>query len=194
MQNKQKKQALCRAPVLAHPWFDLPFVLDSDASMTVAAAVLSQVQECEERPISYAAKALTKSQRKWAPTKIEMYVLVFGTEEFYPYLINKQSVAQLDPQSLVWFQSFKQPKPQEARWVERLQQFHMKMEHRLGCLHANADGLSHQPWQENPMDDTLDEVGTSHTPLIVDQLPVMMPQLLSRVTTSQNLNSTPHWE
>ena len=133
--------------------------------MTVAAAVLSQVQECEERPIAYAAKALTKSQRKWAQTKIEMYV--FGTEEFYPYLINKQSVAHLDPQSLVWFQSFKQPKPQEARWVECLQQFHMKMEHQLGCLHANADGLSHQPWQENPMDDTLDEVGTSHTPLIV---------------------------
>ena len=85
------KQALCEAPVLAFPRFDLPFVLDTDASTTGVAAVLSQMQDGEERPIAYAAKALTKSQRKWAPTKIEMYALVFGTEAFYPYLISKQA-------------------------------------------------------------------------------------------------------
>ena len=95
------KQALCEAPVLAFSRFDLPFVLDTDASATGVAAVLSQVQDGEERPIAYAAKALTKSQRKWAPTKIEMYALVFGTEAFYPYLISKQFVARLDHRSLV---------------------------------------------------------------------------------------------
>ena len=71
------KQALCEAPVLAYPRIDLPFILDTDASTTDVAAVLSQVQDGEERPITYAAKALTKSQRKWPPTKIEMYALVF---------------------------------------------------------------------------------------------------------------------
>ena len=77
------RQALCEAPVLAHPRFDLPFILDTDASTTGVAAVLSQVQAGDERPITYAAKALTKSQRKWPPTKIEMYALVFGTKTFY---------------------------------------------------------------------------------------------------------------
>ena len=62
------KQALCEAPVLAYPRFDLPFILDTDATTTGVAAVLSQVQDGEERPITYAAKALTKSQRKWPPT------------------------------------------------------------------------------------------------------------------------------
>ena len=70
------------------PRFGLPFVLDTDASTIGVAAVLSQVQDGKERPIAYAAKALSKSQRKWAPTKIEMYALVFGTESFYPYLIS----------------------------------------------------------------------------------------------------------
>ena len=103
------KQALCEAPVLAFPRFDLPFVLDTDTSTTGVAAV-------------------------------------FGTEAFYPYLISKQFVARLDHRSLVWLQTFKQPKPQEARWVEYLQQFDMKIEHQAGRLHANADGLSRRPW------------------------------------------------
>ena len=64
------KQALCEAPVLAFSRFDLPFVLETDASTTGIAAVLSHVQDGEERPIEYAAKVLTKSHRKWAPTKI----------------------------------------------------------------------------------------------------------------------------
>ena len=79
------KQAPCEVPVLAFPRFDLPFVLDTDASTTGDAAVLCQVQDGQERPIAYAAKALSKLQRKWAPTKIEMYALAFGTELFYPY-------------------------------------------------------------------------------------------------------------
>ena len=105
------KQALCEAPVLAYPRIDLPFILDTDASTTDVAAVLSQVQDGEERPITYAAKAFTKSQRKWPPTKTEMYALVFGTKTFYPYLVNKQFVARLDHCSLVWLQNFKDPKP-----------------------------------------------------------------------------------
>ena len=38
------KQALCEAPVLAFPRFDLPFILDTNASTTGVAAVLSQMQ------------------------------------------------------------------------------------------------------------------------------------------------------
>lgn len=162
------KQALCKAPVLAFPNFDLPFILDTDASTTGVAAVLSQMQDGEERPIAYAAKALTKSQRKWTPTKLEMYALMFGAESFYPYLINKQFIACLDHRSLLWLQNFKHPRPQEARWVEYLQQFNMKIEHRLGRLHANGDGLSRRPWPENLMNDELEESEISPSaPLIV---------------------------
>ena len=39
------KQALCEAPVLTFPRFDLPFVLDTDAGTTGVAAVSSQVQD-----------------------------------------------------------------------------------------------------------------------------------------------------
>ena len=93
-------------PALAYTRFDLPFILDTDASTTGVAAVLSQVQDGEERSTAYASKALIKSKRKWPPTKSEMYALVFETDTLYPYLINKQFVARLDHRSLVWLQNF----------------------------------------------------------------------------------------
>ncbi|PFX13471.1 Retrovirus-related Pol polyprotein [Stylophora pistillata] len=82
--------------------------------------------------------------------------------------LGKQFVARLDHKSLVWLQSFKHPKPQEAPWVEYLQQFDMKIEHRLGRLHANADGLSRRPWPEDPLVDKLEETNVASVPLIVE--------------------------
>ena len=92
---------------------------------------------------------------------------MFGTEAFYLYLISKQFVARLDHRSLVWLQTFKQPKPQEARWVEYLQQFDMQIEHRAGRLHANADGLSRRPWPANQVADMPEEAENSPAPVIV---------------------------
>ena len=67
----------------------------------------------------------------------------------------------------MWFQTFKQPKPQEARWVEYLQQFDMKIEHRAGRLHANADGLSRRPWPANQVADMPEEAENFPAPVIV---------------------------
>jgi len=96
-----------------------------------------------------------------------MYALVFGTESFYPYLISKQFVAQLDHRSLVWLQNFKQPKPQEARWIEYLEQFDTKIEHRAGRLHANANGLSRRPSPSDQVADMLEKTENSPAPVIV---------------------------
>ena len=87
------KQALCVAPVHAYPRFDLPFILDTDASTSGVATML---QDGEVRPIAYAAKALTNSKRKWPPTTIEMYALVFWTGTFYPYLVSTAVCCQLE--------------------------------------------------------------------------------------------------
>ena len=60
------KQALCEVPDLAFPKFDLPFILDTNASTSGVAAVWSQVPDGEERPVAYAAKILSKSQKEMA--------------------------------------------------------------------------------------------------------------------------------
>ncbi len=58
----QLKEALCKAPALAYPDPDLPYVVDIDASNLAIGAVLSQVQDCEEKVIMYGSKAFSGSQ------------------------------------------------------------------------------------------------------------------------------------
>jgi len=50
------KSALCSEQVLAYPNFDSQFILTTDASKTAVAAILSQIKDGVERPISFASR------------------------------------------------------------------------------------------------------------------------------------------
>ena len=60
------KQLLVTAPVLAYPLSEGEYILDTDASNFAMGAVLSQVQNGEERVIAYASQTLTPSQQNFA--------------------------------------------------------------------------------------------------------------------------------
>ena len=56
------KQALISAPILAYPTREDLFILDTDASNVGMGSVLSQVQDGQEKVISYYANLLTKQR------------------------------------------------------------------------------------------------------------------------------------
>ncbi len=56
------KDALCNAPVLAFPDPDVPYIVDTEASNLAIGAVISQVQDGEEKVIMYGSKAFSGSQ------------------------------------------------------------------------------------------------------------------------------------
>ena len=52
------KTVLCSERVLAYPNFKEPFILTTDASKVAVAAILSQLQNGVERPVSYASRQM----------------------------------------------------------------------------------------------------------------------------------------
>jgi hypothetical protein len=60
------KDRLSTTPVMAYPNFKLPFILTTDASKVAIGAILSQVQDGEERPIAFASRQLNTAERNYS--------------------------------------------------------------------------------------------------------------------------------
>ena len=76
---QQLKQRLSSAEVLVHYDPSLPLQLACDASAYRVGAVISHVfPNGEERPIAYASRTLTSSEKNYAQIEKEALGLVFG--------------------------------------------------------------------------------------------------------------------
>ena len=142
------KDALCSPPILAYPIDGLPYIVDTDASNTAIGAVLSQVQNGEERVIQYASATLSQSQRNYCTTKRELLAVVyFLATKFRNYLGDKRFKLRTDHASLIWLTNFKEPCAILARWITRLGPYSdlWDIEHRPGIKHGNADAMSRLP-------------------------------------------------
>ena len=78
----------------------------------------------------------------------ELLALVHFVKYFRNYLYGHEFTARTDHGSLRWLANFKDPEGQLARWLETLSSYSMKIEHRPGRLHRNADGLSLIPCKQ----------------------------------------------
>jgi len=81
------KQRLMTGSVLALPDNEKMYLLDTDASDTGLEAVMSQIQQEEERVIAYAFRTLSVSERKYEKTREELLAVVYGLKQFCQYLL-----------------------------------------------------------------------------------------------------------
>lgn len=133
------------APILSYPSQEGTFILDCDASGNNIGAVLSQVQNKEEKVISYTSRTMTKSENNYCVTKKEILALLFFVKKFRHYLLGKKFRVGTNHKALSWLWSFKEPENQIARWQAYLAEFDMEIVHRKGFSHGNADSMSRQP-------------------------------------------------
>ena len=79
------KQLLTSAPILSYPLLQgQPFLLDCDASNVGVGAILSQLQNGEEKVISYFSKCLSRSEKKRASS------CGFSSEKFSSLLVRSK--------------------------------------------------------------------------------------------------------
>jgi len=148
--TRECKDAFCQlqcllttAPILAFPTLDGLFILDIDASNTGLGAVLSQIQG--EKVIAFHSKLLNKSERNYCVRRKELLAVIVAVKTYHHYLCGRQFLICTDHGALKWLLKFKNPEGQLARWLELLDTYDFKIEHRSGIHHGNADALSIRP-------------------------------------------------
>ena len=142
---KALRALLIKAPVLAFPKEDLPYIVDTDASDYGIGGVLSQCIEGTEHVIAYYSKSLNPAQQKYCTTRRELLAVVATLDHFKGYVWGPKFTVRTDHAALVWLKNLKNIQGMLARWLAKLQQFHFDIIHRPGAQHGNADGLSRCP-------------------------------------------------
>jgi len=138
------KEALMSPPILAYPWYDgSTFILQCDASHTAISYILAQMQNGEEKVISYAARTLKPAEKNYTITELEALALVQGVKHYQTYLLHGgKFLIQTDHKPLLSYFKDKSPIGRNARWILYLQQFTFDIVHKPGCRNTNVDTLS----------------------------------------------------
>ena len=179
---KRLKDKLSNAPVLTHFSDTLPLKLDADTSQYGIGAVISHVLPSgEERPIAYASRTLTKSERNYAQIEKEALSIVFGVNKFHQYLYGRKLLLVTDQKPLTTLLGPKSGIPTLAaarlqRWALLLAVYQYDIECRSTEKHVNADYLSRFPIRSEGSSEGVDEVKLINT-LQIESLPMNVDQV-----------------
>ncbi len=136
------KRRLVTAPIMAYPKPGVRYIVDTDSSGYAIGSVLSQIQDGEEKVISYGSRVLKPAEQKYCARRRELLAIVDSAIYYRPYLYGGEVLFRTDHFSLQFLRSLKDPNEQLSRWIEKLEEFHYEIQVRPGKNHANADGLS----------------------------------------------------
>ena len=147
---KKLKDLVTSAPVLAFANFNKPFILHTDASAESLGACLYQQQDDNtERPVAFASRGLSPSERNYPAYKLEFLSLKWAvTDKFHDYLYGVPFHVITDNNPLTYIFTTAKLDATSQRWVSALSNYQFSIEYRSGKLNQDADGLSRIHWPE----------------------------------------------
>ena len=150
------KKLIGSAPVLAHYDPKLPLKLAGDASAYGTGAVLSHVfPDGGERPVAFASRTLSTSERNYSQIEKEALSLIFGINKFHQYLYGRHFTLVTDHKPLTTLLGPSRSVPPLAaarlqRWALLLSAYSYDIQFKRTYEHSNADGLSRLPLPVQP--------------------------------------------
>ncbi len=138
------KTVLLAAPLLAHPDFAQPFIIQTDACDLGLGVTLCQRINGQEKVIAYLSRTLSPAERKWSVREKEALGIIWGCETCRPYLIGAHFTVETDHESLQWLLKAEKP-ARLVRWALRLSEFDFTIKYKRGKANGNADALSRLP-------------------------------------------------
>ena len=100
------------------------------------------MQDDQEKVIAYASQSLSKAQRNYCTTRRKLLAIVTFVKQFHHYLYGGRFLVRTDHAALYWLLRKKDPEGQMVRWITFIQAYDLKIQHRPGVRHGNADALS----------------------------------------------------
>ena len=143
LQNGQRPARICEC---TDP--KLPIALAADASAYGIGAVISHVYpDGSERPISFASRTLTPSEKKLRSTGKRGIVPGVRSQKFHQYLYGRQFTLVTDHKPLTAILGSKKGVPSLAvarlqHWALLLSAYSYEIQFKPTQAHGNADGLS----------------------------------------------------
>ena len=120
--------------------------METDASEVAIAGILHQEREWNGRkvlrPICYGSKVLNEAEQRYGAPKAEMLAVVYFVEKYRSFLAGRKFILRVDNQALSWLKTYSMDTGIVGRWITRLDQYTMEIQHRDRNRHQNADGLS----------------------------------------------------
>ena len=132
-------------PVLRHPDFSKPLILQTDACGYGLGAVPAQIIDGDEHPIAYASRTLEDRETRHAIVEKEALAIAWGIHHFRHYLLGRHFLVQTDSKPLIALRRIKDQNARLQKLSLRLQGYRFTVEHRPGVKNQNADHLSRYP-------------------------------------------------
>ena len=142
------KTALTKAPILCHPNFEQPFIIETDSSGKGLGACLIQRYNGKTHVIQYISRTLQPSEKKWHIRELEALAILWACEIFRVYVISTEFTVETDHESLQWLMKLEKP-ARLVRWAIRLSEYNFKILPKSGKLNVTADALSRLPMLNN---------------------------------------------
>ena len=145
------KKQLASSQLLTHYDPSLPIQMAADASAYGVGAVISHTfPDGMERPVAFASRTLSATERNYAQLEKEALSFVFGVKKFHQYLYGRRFTLIMDHKPLTAILGPKRGIPSLAaarlqRWALLLSAYDYAIQYKSTNHHCNADGLSRLP-------------------------------------------------
>ena len=123
------------SPILGLPWDEGEFIVNTDASEHAVLAVLSQIQDDEERVIAYYSKLYSRIETTYYTSRKELLAVVEALRQFRPYILGRRFRVRSDHAALRYFDKAQNFIGQQARWLDLLGEYDFQIEYRAGSKH-----------------------------------------------------------